>query len=354
MAKVKKKEYPDTIYVRIDKKLAGQFKAFVERTKAQGLSERSVIENLVTRYMRLAGDTDRVEYILGGAALDEWGDLVYQEAWADHAFSAKRWPWAIQEYHKLIAMVHCPLGYKLLALYRISFSWIEIAIEMRNRALTASRSSEHYRAAIEACFLALAYIEEFEKSDNTSSPVQTYNKACCYAMAAQYSVEEIVTSLEGKPVVAKLDADAKTKDPQLRERDILEKVWEFLGAKWREKVQAAGSEKANDLESRVMGFADRSVTALEELSDRLDSDSTYSALVGSMLTAADTDADFAFLRQDAKVKDRFKKWQSRGEDSVDALSTYRVLLQSVDKKVSAAVSRNTGWSVDAPDSPGSS
>ena len=312
----KKNEEPRTIYVRIDPKVRRDFQHFVVRHRKDGLTERSVIERLLGDFMKRT-EEERLDFMHGDRVdpIQVFGELIYQNSWSEHVFSTHQWDWAVEEYGQLRDMSASAPGIGRLAAYKLGYAWLEMALQLRDRALDDDIESrdDYYDAARTAVFTALEFNRNFVEEDE-GRPVVFYNEACCWMIAAQYGVERLlVAKPEWRERIRRLDDQSDT--------------WAKNMAGWRDVLREESVALEEESSRKVVVSANRAIKALDRAVE----------LRGNgdlVLRRAQTDSDFMMLRGDELTGEAYEAWRDRlrGADR-PLLEMFRRLRDRIDPDV---------------------
>lgn len=127
----------EPFFVRLETDLKDWLNQYVE-IKGRPFNNTYII-NKILRYFKNASPDEQAAMMgMQLPAVASVGRLSEIMAWADHAFRADRWEWAIETYYKLLEESRGALGYERFAHYKIGFCWLEIALDLRQEAINAT------------------------------------------------------------------------------------------------------------------------------------------------------------------------------------------------------------------------
>jgi hypothetical protein len=320
-----KAEGDTTIYARVS--LTAK-RILTDVADAEQLSQNEVIELLLGYLGRIKGETADLKAVLHGQGqtktpLESPSALIRYLQWADHAFTLKHWEWALAAYSLLEKSADKDPGFRVLALYKQGFCWLEVAINLRKEAIQAVKEwrmpagrkeqdsanltddwNSHYDAAEMAVRAALLQYEKFLKLDD--HPAVHFNIACCYMLLSQYAIERTLS--HKSELIPELNREFGGEQGQ----NFKLLIKEFCN-KWRSEV--ADKDKRKLLEDKVMANASRAMEQLKTLSHELaaqPNEATSNTVIPwdarFLIHRAGEDADLMLLRHDAKTSGMFGKW----------------------------------------------
>lgn len=219
--------------------------------KHRDLSQGAIVEKLI-EYL-VSADEPLKSRILKGERVDFFqllGDAFHLAEWGDHAFRKGWVTWSIETYAELDKRASGVEGIQQIARFRLGSSWMDFAMEIRERALLSATGhpewNEHYKCAIEGLLVSIGYhrlfnetvkkkgaaksSEQQQRSEDTSEevaahPVILYNEACGWSLIGKYVSERNAgpnSSLakEARAILAK----TKRSEPQERISEKTKKV----------------------------------------------------------------------------------------------------------------------------------
>lgn len=337
------------IYVRTTPALK---KVVTEAGNEVGESERWVVERLIETFM-LMDEASRRDVLQGRLALDRVSNLTALVSWSAHAFAGHH-TWAIECYAKLeeecikqiygswqpsadlsaddrreaeekrrVQAARSPL--RLFARYRQAFSWSELSLELRKRAMSLAhiragesvpikRINQYFAAAKESAKRAF---DLYESVNNVHPGIAIicYNAACCAASRAMLLVE---SSLQYGADQRAESVTALCKAVAEGNREALEVAWGVIGKEWRK------TSNSDSAKTRSKLFATSVSVGVDEIDE-------YGDLAIKYLNASEEqgrpapsgvpwpdkdyfpyrfwdDTDIIFLRKDPKFVGQYEKW----------------------------------------------
>jgi len=318
-----------TVYVRIPTSAKTKLERFATKT---GESYADVLRRLVDYFNELPDDDARN---LLNPEFQPF-KLFLREFWIDHAYSKKRWPWAIELLHDLDAELVAEAGptpVRLREAYRLGYAWLAYADVLRRQALGGLRRDRvmlwerRYGNAIRAMRVASTqftrYLQEEPKHDRSTlpHPVISYNLASCSALLAAYEVEKALGPDTLRSCLHKSSAaPVKNSDP-FPDPDV-EKLWGKIGGEWRNDSTRVSQESLDE----VGRLAREALRHLEQISAYQEAKQRPWTAASELVQKASEDADFAFLRHDASTRYLFEQWARGVGDDSDAVCEHLLAL----------------------------
>jgi hypothetical protein len=262
---------------------------------------------------------------------------MQQQAWADHAFSQKRWGWAIEEYMRLAQESSQADGTWRLAQYKSGFCWIDEAIALREAAIVSDSSSDswndYYEAADWALCASISYGEKYSgdgirklKGNEGRHAVVLFNIACAWILRAQYYVEHNLgpQSKIMENIKSFLNTGART--------SLIE---ENLFREWRKEFSSKRSAQRATVERHVDLFAEKAFEALRLMVEcEFPLDKTFLVRL-----AQKGDSDFIFLRTDEKWSGEFTSLIQGLDNDGSMLEEFLRLKEAVTSDISERVKK---------------
>ena len=258
--------------------------------------------------------------VLTATSVQKAAALVERLAFGDTAFAKKHWAWAIEEYQLLDSQAGQAVGAWRVAQYKLSYSWSEIAAELRLFAIenrddkdVKRRWGEIFDAADWALCASLVYSRRHADgigliAEDSKHPVMAFNAACVWSQRAQYGVERLI----GDAIVSSGGREVKVVATSKRSKTI----------SWKRQLQ-----KDPAALKRVEACYAQAMDKLRSLSA-----SRYGQPprdVGFLLRLAQTDVDLSFFRE----SESFDIWMSEHRSSKSILDTFSALRESVPNEI---------------------
>jgi len=272
-----------------------------------------VIEALL-EYYRIQSPDLKKKILMGLYVnpLKESETLVARLHRAQHAYENKRYYYAIKTYMEIAKSLEVPDSSKELVEvcnYRLGHCWIRLSYSLRRDALLAISSKpprQEEKAKRDRLYnIALGVLDEARRflarvkpdGDPLTRLISHYNRACCYALKAQYTVE---MGLDPQDSLSEGLCDA-LKDTDEDTAKTL-KVWEAIGRIWR------GHGGRSDVDSPASN-AFQELKEIYSADNNADSQPDLDSEKNWLVRMADKDSDLLFLRSDSEVwKLKFEKW----------------------------------------------
>lgn len=268
---------------------------------AVGFSYGKVIERLLEYFDQQ--DPDFKNDILNGVYINplrKSQDLIARLHRAQHAFENKRYYYAIETYLLVANTLGRDSSGELLDVcnYRIGHSLKRWSSQLRVEALSHLSSDfspeEDFVLARKVLDLALRFLGKVKNGDPFTELVSHYNRACCYALKAQYLVESKLDLLtRDKLNSAEVNGD----------KPAMQEVWKDIGDTWR--------LKNNDLTPDQM--AQEALQQLRQVYSNSALEHSQSSLISGRTWLVDiskNDEDFTFMRWDRDWKSKFNDWRN--------------------------------------------
>lgn len=294
-----------TIYARVE----DEDKAFLKELagKEAGWSENFIIERMIhhLRDLSTANRYDDIRALLsttGTGTFFTAGELMEGLAWGQHAFTHKRWGWAIEQYRRLEDQSNKAgaLGVWRFAQYQMAYCWLDVGLQLRQVAIQSKSSTNWdalYGAADWALCASIAYNERHSQNPHLGKmnhrnphPVVVFNIACGWSLRAQYEVERNLG--HESPLIIGMrqavEAEVKAQESKREQANSLDG--------WRAELAKSNKRLSNFVERKASNLAGKAIDALRNL---IQGDSTEPPTdIGFLMRLAREDSDFFVLRSD--------------------------------------------------------
>ena len=252
------KQGQQTLSVRVALKHFNALSKYAENNKYRGFSQAKVVESLIRYFIQQS--KEQQDLIMLGLNTDYFeliGEAMQLIHWGDHSFINGILPWAISTYNKLdkisveaqtsiqeslvkeetVKDMIGVLSLRRIAWFKLGSSWMDLAAEIRRRALVGFANSlkteinqpvsetpdnskpslwkERYNSAIESLKVAIIYHRYFNESlGNEPHPTVLYNEACAWSLIAQYINEKNATN---EVIIPLAEIESKKEEEKLNQ-----------------------------------------------------------------------------------------------------------------------------------------